>query len=176
MQMRWILAAVLAACLGPAAVADVKEFRFESIDGGTIGFADWPGRPVLVVNTASLCAFTHQYEGLQALHETYRDAGLVVLAVPSNDFRQELGSDAEVRDFCDLTFGLDLPMSVITHVRGAEAHPFYRWLEQEHGIVPAWNFHKVLIGADGAVMRSWTPAIRPDSRAITGTLERALGS
>lgn len=175
MLKRLMIAAVIAACLGSAVSGDVRDFRFASIDGGTIGFADWPEQPVLVVNTASLCAFTPQYEALQALYDTYRDAGLVVLAVPSDDFRQELGSDAEVRDFCEVTYGLDLPMSVITPVRGAAAHPFYEWLAQRHNIVPAWNFHKVLVGADGAVLGAWTSVVRPDSRAITGAVERALG-
>jgi glutathione peroxidase len=152
----------------------VEGFRFDSIDGGEIGFADWDG-PVLVVNTASLCGFADQFTGLQALYDTYRDAGLTVLAVPSDDFRQELSSDEEVKEYCEITFGIDMPMTVITQVRGEGAHPFWRWLAQEHGFAPGWNFNKVLIGADGAVLGTWGSRPDPMARAITGALEAALG-
>ncbi|MEM9247577.1 MAG: glutathione peroxidase, partial [Pseudomonadota bacterium] len=106
-------------------------FTFPSIDGGTLALGDWLGRPVLVVNTASRCGFTRQYEALQALYDRYRADGLIVLAIPSNDFRQELATEAEVREFCEVTFGLDLPMTEITAVRGRDAHPFYQWLAAE---------------------------------------------
>lgn len=155
--------------------AAIDDFRFASIDGGEIGFADWPGEPVLVVNTASLCAFTPQYDALQALYDRYRAEGLVVLAVPSDDFRQELGSDAEVKDFCALTFGLDLPMTGITAVRGDGAHPFYRWLSETVDFVPAWNFNKVLIGADGEILGTWGSAADPVGGAIVAAVEGALG-
>jgi glutathione peroxidase len=129
---------------------------------------------VLVVNTASLCAFTPQYEGLQALYDRYREAGLVVLAVPSDSFRQELGSEEEVRDFCELTFGLDLPMTEITDVAGRDAHPFYRWLAEAHGVAPAWNFAKVLIGPDGAYVADWGPTVAPGAREIADRIEALL--
>jgi glutathione peroxidase len=160
----------------PAAAADsvVEGFRFASIDGGEIGFSDWDG-PVLVVNTASLCGFAGQFTDLQALYDTYRGAGLTVLAVPSDDFRQELGSEDEVRDYCEMTFGIDLPMTVITHVRGEAAHPFYRWLAETEGFAPGWNFNKVLIGADGTVLGTWGSRPNPMGGAITGAVEAALG-
>ena len=151
-----------------------EDIVFDSIDGGTYEMADWAGRPVLVANTASLCAFTPQYEGLQALYDRYRDRGLVVLAVPSDDFRQELGSEAEVKEFCELTYGLDLPMTTIAPVRGEDAHPFYRWLSDEHGFAPSWNFAKVLIGPGGDVLGTWGSTTRPMSGAITGPVEAAL--
>ena len=144
---------------------------FESIDGGTIDIAAHDG-PVLLVNTASLCAFTPQYDALQRVHEAYADRGLLVLAVPSDDFRQELGSDAEVAAFCDATFGLTLPMTTITHVRGAAAHPVYARLAAE-GFAPRWNFAKALI-VDGALVEGWQSADRPDGRAITAAIEGAL--
>src|SRR5690606_32147112 len=108
-------------------------FSFASIDGGTIALDDWAGKPVLVVNTASLCGFAPQFDELQALHDSYGPRGLLVLAVPSNDFRQELGTDAEVRDYCAANFDLTLPMTTISHVRGPEAHPFYLWMKAESG-------------------------------------------
>jgi glutathione peroxidase len=168
------ISAVLALSLWACPAMSAPEFTFPSIDGGDIALSDWAGRPVLVVNTASLCAFTPQYEGLQALYDRYREAGLVVLAVPSDSFRQELGSAEEVKDFCEMTFGLDLPMTEITHVSGRDAHPFYRWLAEAHGVTPAWNFAKVLIGPDGAFVADWGPAVDPQSRDITGRIEALL--
>jgi glutathione peroxidase len=152
----------------------VPAFRFPSIDGGWLDTADWRGRPVLVVNTASLCAFTPQLDGLQALHETYAQRGLVVLAVPSDDFNQELATGAEVAEFCELTFGLTLPMTDILPVRGAGAHPFYRWLAEAHGIRPGWNFTKVLIGPDGQPLQAWAPNVAPASAAIRRAIEAVL--
>ncbi|XDA98088.1 glutathione peroxidase [Sulfitobacter sp. LCG007] len=156
------------------AVAGMPAQRFASIDGGTIDLGDWAGRPVLVVNTASRCGYTYQYQGLQDLYDRYRDRGLVVLAVPSDDFRQELGSAREVKDFCELTFGIDLPMTDITHVRGAKAHPFYRQLREEVGFVPSWNFNKILIAPDGRVVRTWGSGTKPMSREIVGAVEALL--
>ena len=168
------MTAVLALSLWALPAMSAPDFAFPSIDGGEIRLADWAGRPVLVVNTASLCAFTPQYEGLQALYDRYREAGLVVLAVPSDSFRQELGSEEEVKDFCEMTFGLDLPMTEITEVAGRDAHPFYRWLAEAHGVRPAWNFAKVLIGPDGAFVADWGPTVNPQSREITGRIEALL--
>lgn len=149
-------------------------FVFPSIDGGDLDLDDWAGRPVLVVNTASRCGFTPQYEGLQALYDTYRDRGLVVLAVPSNDFRQELSTEEEVKEFCELTYGIDIPMTEITHVRGAEAHPLFQWLKSDYGFEPSWNFNKVLLGGDGKVIDTWGSMTKPTSRSITKAVEGAL--
>jgi glutathione peroxidase len=167
-----VAAFVLSLAAAPALAA--PDFAFPSIDGGEIRLSDWAGQPVLVVNTASLCAFTPQYEGLQALYDTYRDEGLVVLAVPSDSFGQELGAEGEVKDFCEMTFGLDLPMTEITPVKGRAAHPFYRWLAEEHGVEPGWNFAKVLIGPDGEFVADWGPTVRPEAREITGRIEALL--
>jgi glutathione peroxidase len=167
-----LLAVVLFAFAGVAARAE--SFRFASIDGDAYDTAEWQGRPVLVANTASLCSFTPQLGGLQALYDQYRDRGLIVLAVPSDDFRQELGSAEEVKEFCELNFALDLPMTDITHVKGADAHPFYRQVASETGFVPAWNFNKVLIGPDGAVVRTWGSATQPLSKEITSAVEELL--
>lgn len=164
----------LALTLMTALPASANPFTFPSIDGGTYSTADWAGRPVLVVNTASMCGFTPQYEGLQTLYDRYREDGLVVLAVPSDDFRQELASDAEVKDFCELNYGIDMPMTTISHVRGADAHPFYRWVEETSGFTPAWNFSKVLIGPDGQVAQTWGAGTEPLSDAISAPIEAML--
>ncbi|HKL70655.1 glutathione peroxidase [Salibaculum sp.] len=165
------IATVLLALVAPALSAEPDRMVFDSIDGGTLRLDG----PALVTNTASLCGFTRQFDDLQALHEGYADDGLTVLAVPSEDFRQELDSEDAVKAFCEVNFDLTLPMTVITPVRGAEAHPFYRWLAQEHGIAPRWNFHKVLIGPAGEVLGQWGSPVRPTSPAITAAIETALG-
>ncbi|MFD3190392.1 glutathione peroxidase [Sedimentitalea sp. HM32M-2] len=148
--------------------------QFDSIDGGPLAIEDWRGQPVLVVNTASQCAFTDQYAGLQALYDRYRARGLVVLAVPSDDFRQELDSAAEVRAFCALNYDLDLPMTDISPVRGAAAHPFYRAVRAETGFEPAWNFNKILIAPDGSVAATWGAMVRPDSGMVRRVIEGFL--
>lgn len=165
------LAAVLAA--GEVAAAPPPA-PFAGLEGGEIRLADWSGRPVLVVNTASLCAFTPQFEEMQALYDAYRDRGLIVLAVPSDDFRQELDSAAEVRDFCAMYFDLDFPMADITPVKGERAHPFYAWVRAETGWTPTWNFSKVLIDADGRVAATWGPSVQPMSAPVRAAVEAAL--
>jgi len=159
---------------GGAAVASPLAHAFSSIDGGMLDPEAWRGKAVLVVNTASQCGFTDQYEGLQTLYDTYREAGLVVLAVPSDDFNQELESAAEVKEFCEMTFGLDLPMADITRVKGRKAHAFYAEVRAETGFVPRWNFNKVLVGRDGAVVGTWDQRTRPMSRKMVQAVEAEL--
>lgn len=171
--MRWIVVA-LTLVLGSSAMAAPKNVTFSNIDGGTLDFSEWAGQPVLVVNTASQCGFTRQYDGLQKLYDTYRARGLVVLAVPSDDFNQELDSAEAVKDFCEITFGLDLPMTDITSVRGSEAHPFYQAVKAETGFAPKWNFNKVLIAPDGTVAGTWGATTKPTSRSITKAIEALL--
>ncbi len=163
--MRLILTALFVLCASLAQAA-MSSFIFPSIDGGEIDLADWRGQPVLVVNTASRCGYTPQYDGLQTLYDTYRDQGLVVMAVPSKDFKQELATDEAVKDFCEVNFALDFPMTTITSVRGETAHPFYKWLEAEAGFAPRWNFNKVLIAPDGSVAATFGSNARPMSRQV----------
>jgi len=129
----------------------VASFEFESIDGGKIDLSEFQGKPVLIVNTASRCGFTGQLEGMQKLHETYGPKGLVVLAVPSNDFRQELKSGEDDK-----------------------AHPFYKWLQREHGFKPRWNFYKVLLDADGNYVDSYSSVTKPMSGKLTRKIETLL--
>ncbi|WP_299729143.1 glutathione peroxidase [uncultured Tateyamaria sp.] len=158
------------------ASADLPDVSFPSIDGGHLNVSDWNGRPVLVVNTASQCAYTGQYEELQALFDTYRADGLIVLAVPSDDFRQELGSAAEVKEFCEMTFGLDLPMTDITRIKGVGAHPLYRAVKAETGFVPRWNFNKILFASDGDVIATWGSRTSPMSAEIRRAVTDALSA
>lgn len=176
---RALLIALAALPLTPAAAAGASahDFSFDAIDGGTIRLADHAGRPILVVNTASLCGFTPQYEGLMTLWGRYREAGLVVIGVPSDDFGgQELGTEAEVRDFCDATFRIDFPLAAITPVSGPGAHPFYAWAREVLGAdaAPRWNFHKYLVAPDGT-LAAWFPTrTEPTDPRLVAEVERLL--
>lgn len=170
---RTLSAFLLLAGLGAAGPA-VAGYEFASVDGGIIDLDDFKGRPVLVVNTASLCGFAPQFDDLQALHDEYAERGLVVLAVPSNDFNQELATGAEVKDYCAANFDLTIPMTDITHVTGAAAHPFYAWLAAEHDFVPGWNFNKVLLGPQGEVLGTWGSVTNPTATAIVGKITPLL--
>lgn len=169
-----ILAMVMTAGMAGAA-SEVPGFQFASIDGGSYDTADWRGMPVLVVNTASICGFTPQYEGLQALSDAYKGRA-VVLAVPSDDFNQELASDGEVKEFCELNYALTLPMTTIAHVAKGEVHPMFAWLRDTQGFVPEWNFNKVLLGPDGAYVAAWGSATKPQSGAITDAIDSAIAA
>ncbi|UWR07251.1 MULTISPECIES: glutathione peroxidase [Ruegeria] len=148
--------------------------EFPSIDGGTLSLSDWRGQPVLVVNTASQCGFTGQYSGLQKLQDTYGPEGLVVLAVPSDSFNQELETASEVKEFCELNYDLTLPMTDITPVTGPQAHPFYKAVAAETGFVPGWNFNKILLSPDGEVVATFGSTTRPDSRKLRSQVEALL--
>jgi glutathione peroxidase len=172
-QMRF-LATIIACVLALPALALDLDAPFDNIDGGTIKLSDWRGQPVLVVNTASRCGYTKQFSALQELYDTYRDRGLVVLAVPSDDFKQELSSNEEVKEFCELQYGIDMPMTGITNIRGKTAHPFFRSLASEAGFEPSWNFNKVLLGPDGRVAGTYGSPVRPMSGRMTGDIEKLL--
>jgi len=154
----------------------LPQMTFTAITGEVLPMQAWRGRPVLVVNTASRCGFTRQYQDMQALHDRFAARGLVVLAVPSDDFRQELSSDAEVAAFCRIELGVEVPLTRITRVTGPDAHPFYRWLREVHGHAPNWNFNKALIGPEGQLLGFWGSSTRPTSRPITRAIEAALRS
>ena len=166
------LAAPLAA--GPAMAATAHAFDFVSIEGRPMPLSGFKGKVVLVVNTASLCGFTPQYKGLQALWERYRDRGLVVLGVPSNDFGgQEPGSEASIKEFCEVNFAVDFPMTEKAVVKGDAAHPFYRWAAAAKG-EPKWNFHKYLVGPDGALLAAFGSRTGPDSAELVAAIDGAL--
>ena len=175
-RLALILAATLMSPVGQTAWGTPAQggFSFVSIDGGAIDLDDLRGRPALVVNTASLCGFADQFNDLQALQDRYGSRGLYVLAVPSNDFNQELATGDAVKEYCTLTFDLTLPMTDITRVTGASAHPFYAWLRDANGFEPAWNFNKVLLDVDGTVVRTWGSSVNPMGGRITTAIEDLL--
>jgi glutathione peroxidase len=153
------------------------DFIFTSIDGAPLPLARYRGQPLLVVNTASFCGFTRQYEDLEALWRRYRERGLVVIGVPSNDFgQQEPGSEQEIRQFCETRYAVDFPLTDKQDVIGPQAHPFFRWISAELGEAgtPRWNFHKYLVGPDGLLEGAWPSSVRPTDRAVTDEIERLL--
>lgn len=152
-------------------------FEFKGIDGETLTLSQFKGRAVMVVNTASECGFTPQYTELEALWQRYRDRGLVVLGVPSNDFgAQEPGSESEIKGFCETTYGVDFPLTAKQKVIGGDAHPFYRWVVDQVGedAAPKWNFHKYLIGREGELVGLWPSKVRPLAPEIIKAIEEEL--
>lgn len=153
------------------------EFEFNSIDGEPLPLKRFAGQPVLVVNTASECGYTPQYAGLQSLWRDYRNDGLVVLGVPSNDFGgQEPGDESQIKAFCELNYSVDFPLTSKVSVLGGGAHPFYRWIESEFGeaAAPRWNFHKYLLDADGALIAMWPSEVDPRSEEIENAVKALL--
>jgi glutathione peroxidase len=154
------------------------DFSFTSIAGTPMKLSDFAGKPVLVVNTASECGLTPQYKGLEALWRTYRDRGLVVLGVPSNDFGgQEPGTEKEIQSFCATNYDVSFPMTAKNRVVGAEAHPLYKWVLSEAGeaAAPRWNFHKYLIAKDGSLAGVYGSKTTPDDPALVKDIEAQLG-
>lgn len=173
------LALALAATVGAARAtgSGAHAFTFEGIDGKPLPMEGFRGKAVLVVNTASLCGFTNQYAGLQAVWERYREKGLVVLGVPSNDFGgQEPGKEADIKEFCETNFAVDFPLAAKTPVSGNAAHPFYRWAGDQVGFVgrPRWNFHKYLIAPDGRLVDWFSTATAPDAPRVRAAIEAVL--
>nr|WP_247881417.1 glutathione peroxidase [Skermanella sp. TT6] len=156
---------------------NAHDFDFVSIDGAPLPLKGFAGKAVLVVNTASMCGYTPQYADLQALWERYRGRGLVVLGVPSNDFGgQEPGSAEQIKDFCEVNFSVDFPMTEKQAVTGAGAHPFYRWAGQELGpaAAPRWNFHKYLVAPDGRLAGWFPTSASPGSDKVVRAVEAVL--
>jgi glutathione peroxidase len=136
----------------------------------------YAGKVLLVVNTASYCGFTPQYKGLESLHAKYRERGLVVLGFPSNDFAQETGSNAQIADFCENTFGVKFPMFGKTSVTGDQAAPLFKQLAAQSGQRPRWNFYKYLISRDGRVVDSYSSMTSPEDRALVRAIEKQLST
>jgi len=147
----------------------VKDINLDSVDLST-----YKGKTLLIVNVASKCGFTNQYEGLQKTWDEYKDRGVVVIGVSSDDFNQELNSKEEVKKFCEVNFGINFPMTDITKVKGSEAHPFYKWVLDTHGSKPKWNFYKILINKNGQVQETFSSFTKPDSEKFRKAIEKTL--
>ncbi len=152
------------------------DFTLESNSGEIINLKDYENKAVLLVNTASFCGFTKQYEDLQILWEKYKSDGLIVLGVPSNSFNQESSTNKEVREFCEVNFGITFPITTIINVKGNDAHEIYKWAKKNHGksAVPKWNFYKILINKQGKVQNTFNSLTKPLSKKITSEIEKIL--
>lgn len=171
------LAAPLPAAAAPAACPALLQHTFPRLqDEKPQPLCQYAGRVLLVVNTASYCGFTPQYKGLEELYARYRERGLVVLGFPSNDFAQETGSNQQIADFCENTFGVKFPMFGKSAVRGSDANPLFRELAAATGRAPLWNFHKYLVGRDGKVVAQYSSLTRPDDPALVQALEQQLAA
>ena len=150
------------------------DFSVNDNANNSVSLEKYRGKTLLIVNTASRCGFTYQYEGLQKLHDKYSERGLIVITVPSNDFNQELKTDAAVQNFCEINYNLSLPMTTITSVKGGRAHPFFQWMQKEYGFTPRWNFYKVLLDPDGNLVETYNSITKPTSPKITAKIEQFL--
>jgi len=169
-----------AAPTGPAASVACPALLNHTVprlqDGKPQSLCQQAGKVLLVVNTASYCGFTSQFEGLEALNAKYGARGLVVLGFPSNDFRQEDADAKKTAEVCFNTYGVKFPMFATTTVRGGSAHPFFRELAQATGQQPSWNFNKYLVGRDGKPIAHFGSTTAPTSAAMSGAIEKALAS
>ena len=151
-------------------------FEFNGIDGNVIKISDYKNKVILVVNVASRCGFTNQYKDLQELWANYKDKGLVVIGVPTDNFKQEPGTNREIKDFCETTFGIDFPITEKTNVIGKNLHPFYAWAKENYGIaaIPKWNFHKIIVGKNGKVADTFASITNPSSNKFIKIIDQEL--
>ena len=152
------------------------DFKIDSISGEEIDFQKYRNKVILLVNTASYCGFTPQYDNLQKLWDKYKNDGLVVLGIPSNSFNQEKKESKEVKQFCEVNFNINFPMSTITEVKGDNAHAIYKWAKLNYGksAIPKWNFYKILINKEGKIEKTYSSITNPMSKKITSEIEKLL--
>jgi len=152
------------------------DFSFKDLDGSELNLKEFKNKVLVVTNVASRCGFTSQYEDLQTIWESYQDKGLVVIGVPSNSFNQEPGSNDEVKNFCEAKFGISFPMTQKVEVKGENAHPFYKWANENFGkdAIPKWNFHKIVIGKNGKVFDTFASMTKPTSKKFIKSIEQAV--
>ncbi len=183
-MMRVMTRLMAGAVMGVALVAAAPlgsafEVTTKTIDGKPMPWAQFKGKVLLVVNTASFCGYTPQYEGLQALQDRYGAKGFTVIGVPSGDFGdQEYESGKEIADFCEATYRVKFPMTEKAVVKGASATPFYRWAASTLGAdkAPAWNFHKYLVGRDGKLIAAYPSKVTPQSAELVGAINSAIAT
>ena len=152
------------------------DLEIKSINGEIIKLKDYQNKVILLVNTASYCGFTKQYEDLQNLWDQFKSKGLIVLGVPSDSFNQEKKTSNEVKEFCEVNFDINFPMTTITEVKGENSHELFKWAQKNHGksAVPKWNFHKILINKEGKIEETYNSFTKPMSKKITSKIESLL--
>ena len=180
-KFKLILLIVMISLFGNNVSADYEKlaynFMFKDLDGSSLNLSKYKGKIIVVVNVASQCGFTNQYEDMQKVWIKYQDKGVVMLGIPSNDFgKQEPGSAEEIKNFCETKFGITFPMTQKVSVKGENAHPFYIWARENYGksAIPKWNFHKIIIGKDGKVLDTFASLTNPSSKKFIKAIEKAL--
>ena len=144
------------------------DFQIESINGEIISFKEFENKVILLVNTASYCGFTRQYDDLQKLWDQFKTKGLIVLGIPSNSFNQEKKNNSEIKKFCEMNFNINFPLSTLTDVKGNNAHEIFKWAKENHGksAIPKWNFYKILINKEGKIEETYSSLTKPTSNKI----------
>jgi glutathione peroxidase len=158
--------------------SNAYKYKFKSIDGKEIKLVDFKGKPIFIVNTASLCGFTNQYNDIQELYNKYKQNDLIVLGIPSNDFgNQELSTNKEVKEFCSVSFGISFLLTEITKIKGDEGHDFFKWIKKEAGYLafPKWNFYKYLIDKNGELVSWYASTTKPNSSKINQKIKDIIG-
>lgn len=159
-----------------ANAVNAYDYNFNGINGNLIKLSDYKDKVIVIVNVASRCGYTPQYKDLQFLWSKYKSENLVVIGVPTNNFRQEPGSNREIKDFCETNFGINFPMTEKMNVIGKNSHPFYKWAKKDFGIgaIPKWNFHKIIIGKDGKVADTFSSITKPSSKKFLDIIENLI--
>ncbi len=153
------------------------DFNFKDLDGTNLNLSDYKNKVIIIVNVASQCGFTKQYEDMQKVWEKYQKEGIVMIGVPSNDFgNQEPGNNSEIKNFCEAKFGITFPMTEKVSVKGDDAHPFFIWAKNNYGksAIPKWNFHKIVIGKDGKVADTFASITKPTSKKFINKIENLI--
>lgn len=173
-QLVFSIILLTATSMANAACSELYNHQFTTLQGDKINLCDYQDKPILVVNTASKCGFTPQFESLEGLYSNYKDKGLLVVGFPSNDFRQEYSSDKQIGDFCKMTYSVKFPMITKTSVTGANANPFYKQLAGKTGQAPSWNFFKYVVMPGGKEVYAYTSDVRPDAPEIMSKIKAGL--
>ena len=153
------------------------DFSFNDLDGSPLKLSEFKSKVIVIINVASQCGFTKQYDDMQNIWDKYQKKGIVVIGIPSNDFgKQEPGTNEEIKNFCEAKFGITFPMTEKVVVKGDNAHPFYKWAKENYGnsAVPKWNFHKIIIGKDGKIFDTFASITKPTSKRFISAIEKAL--
>ena len=154
--------------------SSIYDFNFIDIDGNKIVLSKFEGNPILLINTASRCGFTPQYEGLQNLFITYKETDLTIIATTSNSFNQEYDDAESIKQICLINYGVGFIVSNPLEVKGDDSHPIYKWIGQEYNKVPKWNFYKYLFDRNGELIDSWSSMTKPDSKKITDKIDSLI--
>ena len=150
------------------------DFSFTDIDGKNFPLSKFKGKPILIFNSASKCGFTSQYTGIQEIHENYKNKGLIVIGVPSDNFNQEPGNEEDIKKFCMVNFNINFYLTKKNNVVGSEVHPFFEWLDKNYNAKPKWNFYKFVINKDGKLENHFSSMISPSSKKLTSVLDKII--